>query len=447
MTLTVYKITHHLADNKKKLYIGVTCRTLEDRLRAHFNESTREKPRGLSHFSLGYAIREQLEHNKSDDALWKSFEIATLENYRSVQEMLDGEGFWIDEFDTMAPHGYNLMRGGSSAGGPSNSKPCEIFLDGSLQKFTSIQAATEAVAKFMGITDEKQVSRFKGRVRTRMNCKDGPGWTFAAALDLEPREDLRTTERSRTAKQDKENLDTVRSRDYRRLKAEKLENVGKVETIPHPNNLSETVSIKEAAKLLNIAKSTLRWRLDQIRPKIETMAAKDIIAHLETSQTREKQFHVTLPSGEEINAGHNALAAQFSRQGHSVSAIKSRLRKLGPAPTNDDLLVAIGKKERPDVRKTISFSPISRKKHCDNWTISFGQNICQFTNQAEFVRACADLLMSTRTDGRYLGREPHDIVKVERHIQDVTRRMTKKGATPEQIADHFEIRETLSKYR
>jgi predicted GIY-YIG superfamily endonuclease len=446
MAFTVYKITHHLVGGELKLYIGVTRRTLEKRLSAHFNESTRKKTRGLSTYSLGYAIRGHLTLDKKEDILKETFKIAELQTYSSVQDMLDGEAVWIDRLGTMAPQGYNVLRGGSSAGGPSNSKPCEIFLGGSVQSFSSITAAVDAVVKLKGMDDEKEIEKFHGRVKARMNYKSGSEWTFAAALELEPRDDLRVTELSRTAKAKNENLGTARSRDYRSKKAAQLANVQKVSFIPDPANHNATVSIAKAAELLGVPVSTLRWRLDQIRTKIGNMTSAAILAHLAASQDREQQFQITLPSGELLRAGHNAVAQRFKRPGHSVSAIKSRLRKLGSAPNNDDLLIAIGQKDSPRQEREINSMPVSRKKHCDDWTISNGQAARVFMTQAEFARACTALLTKSTTGQQHLGAHPHDIDKVTRRIQGIACRMTKKGITPEQIADYFGIRAPLSIY-
>lgn len=375
------------------------------------------------------------------------FEIQELETYSSVQNMLQGEAHWIEKLGTMAPSGYNLMRGGSSAGGPSNAKPCEIFLGDTTREFTSITSAIEAVALFHNITEETEFRRYYGRVRARMNYKGSQPWTLAEALELEPREDFRKTVLSKKAKASGENLGTARSREYRQKRTQELASVEKVRIIPHPEDSGKTVSIGEAAKLFGIADSTLRWRLDQIRPNISQMQPQEIIAHLKTAQEREKPVRVFLPGEKEpVELGYNALARKYQRKGHSVSAIKARLRKMSSSPTNDELLVAIGLTEPPPRTRVVHVKAISRKKHCDDWTVSFDMSAHQFPNQAAFVRACAEVLMNMPGDRRKLGKSPTDMVKVIGYIRGVACRMTKGGTTPNELADFFGIREELSRY-
>lgn len=447
MAHTVYVITHQVGNLEEKLYVGVTQRTLSDRLNAHFNESTRKKTRGLSRFSLGFAIRQHLEQDTRGDRLNEDFQIRELEVYSSVGAMLAGEAQWIERLKTMAPSGYNLMRGGSSAGGPSNSKPCEIFIDYKLESFTSIGDAIRAVALFHGITDDTERRKFHGKVRTRMGYKTGHPWSFAEALELEPREDFRNTLLSKNAKASGENIGTARSRDFRKKKAGKLANVDKIYNVPDPGDLTQFVSIGKAAELLGIPKSTVRWRLDQIRLKQTPMTPAEIISHIKNPQDRKNLIRVQLPGeNDPVEFGYNELAEKFQKKGHSFSAIKSRLRKMGASADNDDILEAIGLKERLPQVWLASVKQPSRKKHCDDWSISLGSARCQFPCQADFVRACSDLLMKDPAQTRHLGKSPTDVKKVQRHIQGIARQKTKSGASAEELADFFGIREKLARY-
>ena len=78
----------------------------------------------------------------------------------------------INTLQTMAPVGFNIMRGSSSAGGPSNSKPCETFLGGRLQTFISFTDAAEAVASSEGVVDPIEVERFIQRAKMKMQGRE-----------------------------------------------------------------------------------------------------------------------------------------------------------------------------------------------------------------------------------------------------------------------------------
>ncbi|ASP93334.1 GIY-YIG nuclease family protein [Sinorhizobium meliloti] len=109
-----YRIEHRNAqDELVKSYVGVTIRSLEDRLSAHLREASRAE-RSISPHSLGHAIRQEL---LADPANASRFSIRQLSIHESQTEMLADENIWIEKLGTMAPNGYNLMPGGRSAGG------------------------------------------------------------------------------------------------------------------------------------------------------------------------------------------------------------------------------------------------------------------------------------------------------------------------------------------
>lgn len=225
MSFTIYQIIHRPPFGNGKRYVGLTKRTVQDRLNAHFNESTREKPRGISPFSLGYAIRDHLLSFPTAP-LESAFVIETLQVYTTLEAMRDGESHWIDTLQTMAPAGFNIMRGGSSVGGPSNSKPCEIFLDGKLQTFSSFTDAAKAAAKGEGIIDPIEIKKFVANAKAKMHGTKGKPetrYSLAEALGIEPRDDGRWTQVSRAAKAAGRLVDTERSRNQRqKLREQRL---------------------------------------------------------------------------------------------------------------------------------------------------------------------------------------------------------------------------------
>lgn len=90
----VYKFT-----NKKngKCYVGVTRKTLEERLNAHLNKANHEKS----------AFQRALKKYGKE-----SFSSCVIDNASSEKELFEKETFWIKFYNTMAPLGYNLTTGG-----------------------------------------------------------------------------------------------------------------------------------------------------------------------------------------------------------------------------------------------------------------------------------------------------------------------------------------------
>lgn len=120
----VYRITN-LSNGRK--YIGLTQReNLEERLRAHFNELTRKAKhaKSINPRSLQAAMYEEYEKNKSS---WKQvFRIELIKDFDSEQEMRDCESKFIEDENTLAPQGYNLVHGGHSIGGMGRSEVVSI---------------------------------------------------------------------------------------------------------------------------------------------------------------------------------------------------------------------------------------------------------------------------------------------------------------------------------
>ena len=441
MSFTTYKITHCQPFGTGKHYVGLTRRTLQDRLTAHFNESTREKPTGISPYTLGYAIRNHLQ-NFPQVPLEDAFAIELLQAYTTLEEMRDGEAYWIDNLQTMAPAGFNLMRGGSSVGGPSNAKPCEIFLDGRLQSFSSFTDAAKAVAHADGLDDPIDIKRFIDRAKTKMHApKPENRYSLAEALGIEPREDGRWTTVSRAAKASGRSVDTERSSQQRQKKREQRKASGVIiGPLPCPHNPTRLVSQTAVFEALGIKPSTGRYRLAQIAEQTGTMTPREIHDYLQEPQDRSKPMTVKLPNGQLITLGVNALANAYARPGHTVPAIKARLRKLGANPDNEELLIAIGLAAPPAAsRKTVTAHPISRKKHCSDWTISRGTRSKTYINQKCFVEACHQALLLHPHLVHWLGNNPTDKHKAHRSLQFRISSETRDGKTPQQLAESFGI--------
>jgi hypothetical protein len=447
VSYTIYQITYRPPFGNGKRYVGLTQRTLQVRLKAHFNESTREKPSGISPFTLGYAIRDHLQ-KFPNEPLKDAFVIELLQVYATLDEMRDGEGFWIDNLRTMAPEGFNIMRGGSSVGGPSNAKPCEIFLGGRLQTFSSFTAAGKAVASANGVVDPNAVKRFIDSAKMKMRGTKGKPeskYSLAEALGIEPREDGRWTDVSRAAKVAGRSVDTERSRHQRqKLRDQRL--VDGVTTGQLPCFYNPTLRVSQSAvfEALGISASTGRYRLAQIAAQLDLMTTREIHEHLRKPQDRSKPITVDMPDGQRVILGMNALAKAHARPGHGVAIIKARLRKLGANPSNDELLIAIGlvAKEAKS-SKVIPVQPVSRKKHCSNWTITKGTRTKIYASQKAFIVACHKALLMHPDRAYWLGNNPANIHKAHRSLQHRISNATRDGKTPQQLAEAFAIIDDL----
>ncbi|MDX0482332.1 hypothetical protein GOL95_31630 [Sinorhizobium medicae] len=147
-----YFIEHRNAqDELVKSYVGVTIRSLEDRLSAHSRAASRAE-RSISPYSLGHAIRQEL---LADPENASRFSIRQLSIHESQTKMLADENIWIEKLGTMAPNGYNLIPWGRSAGGVGNSLAMELFIDGALRMFPSIKQAAHALAEAASIDAKK----------------------------------------------------------------------------------------------------------------------------------------------------------------------------------------------------------------------------------------------------------------------------------------------------
>jgi hypothetical protein len=132
---SVYLITHKLPRNQSKQYVGLTIRTLQARLQAHRGTAAR-KGKKVAKGSLGEAMRIEFQRNPRS----KAFDIALLSTHRSLNAVRRAEIRAIEKWGTVAPYGYNLMRGGSSVGGPSNSKSVTVEAGDKRTTFESLAA-------------------------------------------------------------------------------------------------------------------------------------------------------------------------------------------------------------------------------------------------------------------------------------------------------------------
>lgn len=441
MGFTIYQIAHARPDGQTKNYVGLTQRPLDDRLNAHFNESTRPKVRGISHFSLGYAVREHLR-NRAGVELHDVFSITLLETFDTLEAMREGEARWIDKLGTMAPNGYNLMRGGSSVGGPSNAIPCSLWLSDGLQNFPSFTAAARAVAQAAGISDDKRIALFTDRAKMRIHT----GWRQAEALGLEPRIDGRSTPLSLSAHKAGIKVDTARSQSHRQQqRGKRTVPVGTRHLLPSPQDPSVMLPAPAVFEALGISASTGRHRLAKIEDNLHLMTPDAILEYLRTSKDRTKPLSIVLPGGKQVVMGINALAKEYQSLGNGFAVIKTRLRQLGAGATNQELLIALGIVPRPVKQREVAQEPVSRKKHCSHWFIEGASNSREFVNQKDFVEACYQVLRHKPGGEAMLGNAPDDEYKAKRSLQGRISRGTREKQTVQHLAEQLGILDDLLK--
>lgn len=99
MKYKVYRITNLI--NKKK-YIGITVQTLKNRFNAHISNANKGDERYLCR-----AIRKYGSSN---------FKIELIDNTsKNYKELLEKETYYISKFNTFAPNGYNMTKGGEGS--------------------------------------------------------------------------------------------------------------------------------------------------------------------------------------------------------------------------------------------------------------------------------------------------------------------------------------------
>jgi len=109
----IYKVTNTV---NNKCYIGLTTRSFETRIKEHF-------------------YRAENENNNKNSLLLKAiskygkdvFEYEIIEENISDKKLDEKEIYYIDKYNTLAPHGYNTLEGGRIEAvrkmGKSNTKP------------------------------------------------------------------------------------------------------------------------------------------------------------------------------------------------------------------------------------------------------------------------------------------------------------------------------------
>ena len=152
----------YLANNKtnSKKYVGITTRSLRDRINGHVSSANRGAGNANS---IQTAIREE-------DI--EAFDFTVLYEAQDMEQLLEKEMFFISELNTMTPNGYNQNVGGAEPGGLLAGK--SIKIDGEF--FPSHRAA----------------SNYFGLGETQLGARLAKGWSPEQAAGLEAHPDGRS---------------------------------------------------------------------------------------------------------------------------------------------------------------------------------------------------------------------------------------------------------------
>lgn len=91
----IYKITNKI---NNKVYIGKTKNSIKSRFSKHLKNAKNKVNRHLY---------DSMNHYGYDN-----FEISLIEECQSLDELEEREKYWIKEFDSISPNGYNMTIGG-----------------------------------------------------------------------------------------------------------------------------------------------------------------------------------------------------------------------------------------------------------------------------------------------------------------------------------------------
>jgi group I intron endonuclease len=94
-------IAKNLINGKK--YIGYTTKSLEERVQEHLRKSRNKNEKHYFYLFM-IAIKKYGE---------ESFEWDVVDNCESIEDCCKKEKFYIKEFNTISPNGYNLTEGGN----------------------------------------------------------------------------------------------------------------------------------------------------------------------------------------------------------------------------------------------------------------------------------------------------------------------------------------------
>lgn len=354
----VYVLWHVCSDGKRIPYIGETGTTLAERKASHIYQarSRLRKGESVNPDGLYYAMLIDMKNGLNPE---ETFQIESLLEIKgSAKERKEAEAKIYREWVKTYPRLYNLAAdGGYHSGGMGNRISCVLAIGEDEFEYISISALMRDMAEALKLPLEK----FSSRTRQRLLM----GWSYPEAFGLIPRVDGRRTKASIARKEatEKTGLSTVaqKSMDVRAARRARRTVNSIIENLFRPG-MPDHKMLMAKANANKVPKATRINRLDQIRRGlVAATSAADVIEYCaRPSEDRRQLVTITLPNGITYTKGVNewakcvnALARMFPKKRVlSFSGAKRRFKEVLQVenPTNEDLLFAIGLKEKENNR-------------------------------------------------------------------------------------------------
>lgn len=361
----IYALTERVTG---RIYVGLTTRTLAQRISAHLSQARR--PRTVRPDGLMNALRRMLDAGGRFGDMWEARIVgraATTDQARVL------ETHWITTLSAARPTGYNIMPGGRSVGGPDNAVPVTVVLpDGSSRNYACIQHA---------IVDSNEVNRAAGQpvlLPGTVYARLAMGWSPAQALGYAPHIDGRGARRpipveGRTfgnlrsiAATTGLPIAALRSRLHRRTLSGSETDLSTdmrcsgFDHVPRRTaplglclpGVAGPLTVREYAKRTDMPASTVlhRWHAAS-RAGLDpaTLSPTALLARLVTAEDRRRLVTLCLPDGRSWNGGERDLVRRVLGDPDlaasraillSESGIRRRLRLLPDCERQDPVKVA-----------------------------------------------------------------------------------------------------------
>jgi len=342
-----------------KHYVGLTRRTLDQRVAAHIYQARRDKtvrPGGLM-----AALREAL---KSGVRFHLRFSARIVARARTADEARALERQWILLLEAHKPLGFNDMPGGSSIGGVGNALPLSIVAaDGARQGYRSIGRAI--AARNAELAAAGQPALKPGAVYARL----AGGWPSEEALGSTAHQDKRGerpafkvggqeyTRLREASEATGVRAAALRSRLHRNdtLISGGIPDIGRDRRVEATGRLAplniawpgskELLTAASFAARVGIAKATILHRCKRAEAvQSGAWSPAAMYRFLTTRIERRKVVRLALPDGRTWIGGERELIRRMLRDDVleasrarrlSASGIRRRLRLLQPAERND----------------------------------------------------------------------------------------------------------------
>ena len=377
-------------------YVGVTSRPLPVRIAA-YDHTALLRPRLGRPGTLVHAIRQAYADGLS---FHDAFQVDILASTSSPEEARRLERHWIARLRTASPHGFNVMPGGASLGGPANAVP--VVLEHPARGTLHYGSLLQAIAD---IDRERQNLGEPPLQPGAVYARRAMGWPVAEALGLTKHADGRRKRplfrwHGRTydtlhelALAEGLPIDAIRSKLYRARQAgcDAAEDAapdrrlpGRRRTggggcgrqpplvLPHPlDPQADPVDAARFARLIGLPRATVLHRYHRLERERDGSALTRgaVLAALTRRSDRRRIITLALPDGRRLSGGvreviravlADAEVEQSRPERLGLSAIRARLRRLPHWPgrlTPTELLWAFG--FDPDVNPSADPRPMA----------------------------------------------------------------------------------------